>query len=111
VPKCENYFYFYTRKPLWVGGFRAKKKFKILIFRGSFGGFFFENFVLAQAECVLKKIFFQARAKILSAYVYTSGFWPRVRARALRAPVFWGPLKRQTGAARPPHRSFAAPQK
>jgi hypothetical protein len=32
----------------------------------------------------------------------TSGFWPRVRARALRAPVFLGSLKRQTGAARPP---------
>jgi hypothetical protein len=31
------------------------KKFKILIFRGSFGGFFFENFVLAQAEGAQKK--------------------------------------------------------
>jgi hypothetical protein len=35
-------------------------------------------------------------------FFLTSGFWPRVRARALRAPVFLGPLKRQTGAARPP---------
>ncbi len=63
VPKCENFdrtdfFYFYTIKPLWVGDFRAKiKKFKILIFRGSFAGFFFENFVLAQAECARKKNF------------------------------------------------------
>jgi hypothetical protein len=24
-------------------------------------------------------------------YLTTSGFWPRVRARALRAPVFLGP--------------------
>ena len=41
---------------------------------------------------------------------YTSGFWPRVRARALRATVFLGSLKPQMGAARPP-RSFAAPPK
>ncbi len=57
VPKCENFhrtdfFYFYTIKPLWVGDFRAKiKKLKIVIFRGSFWGFFFENFVLAHTEC------------------------------------------------------------
>jgi len=41
----------------------------------------------------------------------TSGFWPRVRARALRAPVFLGSLTRQTGTLRAPpaaHRSFAA---
>jgi hypothetical protein len=25
---------------------------------------------------------------ISNSYLYTSGFWPRVRARALRAPVF-----------------------
>jgi hypothetical protein len=42
----------------------------------------------------------------------TSGFWPRVRARALRAPVFLGSLARQTGRCAPPaHRSFAAPPK
>ncbi len=41
--------------------------------------------------------------------LYTSGFWARVRARALRAPVFLGSLTRQKGAARLPiHRSFAA---
>ncbi len=50
-----------------LGG--KNKKFKILVFRGSFEGFFFENFVLAQAECALK-IFFQARAKILSVNVF-----------------------------------------
>jgi hypothetical protein len=39
----------------------------------------------------------------------TSGFWPRVRAGALRAPVFLGSLPRQTGRCAPPaHRSFAA---
>jgi hypothetical protein len=32
----------------------------------------------------------------------TSGFWPRVRARALRAPVFLSSLPRKQGAARPP---------
>jgi hypothetical protein len=73
---CENFhrkdfFYFFTIKPLWVGDYRAKiKKIKILIFRGSFGGFFSENFVLAQAEPAQKKFFFQARAKILSVSVY-----------------------------------------
>jgi hypothetical protein len=46
------------------------KKFKILIFRGSFWGFFFENLVLAHTEPALKKIFYQARAKNLSVYVY-----------------------------------------
>ncbi len=76
MPKCENFyrtdfFYFYTIKPLWVGDFRAKiKNSKILLIRGSFGGFIFENFVLAQAECALKNLFWQARAKFLSVYVY-----------------------------------------
>jgi hypothetical protein len=43
----------------------------------------------------------------------TSGFWPRVRARALRSPVFLGLLTCQTGSCAPPttHRSFAAPPK
>jgi hypothetical protein len=45
----------------------------------------------------------------LNNYSFTSGFWPRVRARALRAPVFLGALPRQTGRCAPPdHRSFAA---
>jgi hypothetical protein len=40
----------------------------------------------------------------------TSGFWPRVRARELRAQVFLGSLPRQSGRCAPPpaHRSFAA---
>jgi hypothetical protein len=40
----------------------------------------------------------------------TSGFWPRMRARALRAPVFLSSLPPQTGRCAPPpaHRSFAA---
>jgi hypothetical protein len=37
--------------------------------------------------------------------VYTSGFWPRVRARALRAPVFLGALPRPTGRCAPPRQS------
>ncbi len=42
-------------------------------------------------------------------YLITSGFWPRVRARALRAPVFLGSLTRKKGRCAPPgHRSFAA---
>ena len=34
----------------------------------------------------------------------TSGFWPRVRARALRAPVFLRSLQPQTGRCAPPPR-------
>jgi hypothetical protein len=36
---------------------------------------------------------------------YTSGFWPRVRARALRAPVFLGSLLRSRGRSAPPRPS------
>ncbi len=35
----------------------------------------------------------------------TSGFWPRVRARALRAPVFSGSLPHQPGRCAPPRLS------
>ncbi len=39
----------------------------------------------------------------------TSGFWPRVRARALRAPILLSSLPGPTGRCAPPaHRSFAA---
>jgi hypothetical protein len=38
---------------------------------------------------------------VLRKLLNTSGFWPRVRARALHAPVFWNSLPRKTGAARP----------
>jgi hypothetical protein len=43
-------------------------------------------------------------------YNNTSGFWPRMRVRGLRAPVFLGSLPRPTGRCAPPsaHRSFAA---
>jgi hypothetical protein len=34
----------------------------------------------------------------------TSGFWPRVRARALRTPVFFSSLPCQTGRCAPPPR-------
>jgi hypothetical protein len=45
-----------------------------------------------------------------SSYSITSGFWPRVRAHALRAPVFLGLITCQTGrcATPPPQRSLAA---
>jgi hypothetical protein len=38
----------------------------------------------------------------IGSYFKTSGFWPRVRARALRAPVFLSLLLPQTGALRAP---------
>ncbi len=38
-------------------------------------------------------------------YRKTSGFWPRVRARALRAPVFLGSLLRPTGRCAHPRPS------
>ncbi len=42
-------------------------------------------------------------------FLHTSGFWPRVRARALRAPAFLGSVTWQTGRCTPPYRSFGAP--
>jgi hypothetical protein len=38
-------------------------------------------------------------------YCITSGFWPRVRARTLPAPVFLGSLLHPTGHCAPPHPS------
>jgi hypothetical protein len=47
---------------------------------------------------------------VLCTLYTTSGFWPRVRARALHAPVFFSSLPHITGRCAPPpaHRSFAA---
>ncbi len=46
---------------------------------------------------------------LLHKYSYTSGFWPRVRARALRAPAKLGLLTCQTGRCAPlANGSFAA---
>ncbi len=65
----------------------------------------------------MRILYFQSSIKALWHFVQLYidllvGFWPRVRACALRAPVFLGSLPRPTGAARPPaHRSFAAPPK
>jgi hypothetical protein len=42
---------------------------------------------------------------VLYLYLNTSGFWPRVRARALRAPVFLDSLPRPTGRSAPPRPS------
>jgi hypothetical protein len=44
-------------------------------------------------------------------YVKTSGFWSRVRARALRAPVFLGSLTRRKGRCAPPIAASLLPQK
>ncbi len=38
-------------------------------------------------------------------HIMTSGFWPRVRARALRAPVFLSSLTHKTGRCAPPRPS------
>jgi hypothetical protein len=43
-------------------------------------------------------------------YTCTSGFWPRIRARALRAPVFLGSLHGKRGAARPPSQLRCSPK-
>ncbi len=42
---------------------------------------------------------------IVADYSNTSGFWPRVRARALRAPVFLGSFNMPKGALRAPRPS------
>jgi len=49
--------------------------------------------------------------KMAKSLFKTSVFWPRVRARALRAHVFLGSITRQKGRCAPTapvHRSFAA---
>ncbi len=69
VWECSSHgFFLFLHHKASLG---KNKKFKILIFRGSFGGFFFENFVLAHTECALKKKFFQARAKIFLQLFFT----------------------------------------
>ncbi len=42
------------------------------------------------------------RVVLPDSYITTSGFWPRVRARALRAPVFLRSLPRKKGRCAPP---------
>ncbi len=42
------------------------------------------------------------RQRTLGKYMIDSGFWPRVRARALRAPVFLRLMLPQTGRCAPP---------
>ncbi len=69
MPKCVNFhrtdfFLFFHHKAsmgrrLWG----KNEKLKILIFRGSFGSFFFENFVLAQAESALKISFLKDKIR------------------------------------------------
>jgi hypothetical protein len=49
------------------------------------------------------------RDEIPSKIFHTSGFWPRVRACALRAPVFFGLINTQKGALRAPPPPIAAP--
>jgi hypothetical protein len=42
------------------------------------------------------------QSNINTPVLNTSGFWPRMRARALRAPVFLGSFTHQTGRCAPP---------
>jgi hypothetical protein len=49
----------------------------------------------------VKPIFLIEQEQSIHAYILTSGFWPRVRARALRAPVFLG-IAMPIGALRAP---------
>jgi hypothetical protein len=54
------------------------KKFKILIFRGSFWGFFFENLVLAHTEFALFMFTFELICMLIEGYlkIFTlSGFF------------------------------------
>jgi hypothetical protein len=60
--------------------------------------------------CSHKIVGFKLSNNTGASYKNTSGFWPRVRARALRAPVFLSSLAPETGRCAPPPRlrSFAA---
>ncbi len=44
-----------------------------------------------------------------NVFYTTSGFWPRVRARALRVTVFLGSVTWRTGRCAPPYHSSAPP--
>ncbi len=56
--------------------------------------FFMTKYI--QSNCCSKVLFvFRRESSVMprhqvTRYSMTSGFWPRVRARSLRAPVFWG---------------------
>ncbi len=72
--------------------------------------FFFEESLKEEYRKLQKGIFSSLNGFHLTLLFITSWFWPRVRARALRAPVFLSSLPRQTGRCAPPlpaHRSFA----
>ncbi len=56
-----------------------------------------------QITCILMCKEIQSGA-VAKSYMTTSGFWPRMRARALRAPVFLSSLPPQTGRCAPPPR-------
>jgi hypothetical protein len=43
------------------------------------------------------------RQRTLGKYMINSGFWPRLRARALHAPVFLSSLTCKAGRCAPPH--------
>ncbi len=75
---------------------------------------FLSSFFVSFISCSCLPVFPEPHCIVSSttgSLFVTSGFWPRVRARALHAPVFWGLLPRKTGRCAPPphvHRSFAA---
>jgi hypothetical protein len=101
----DNYHLFCRHLPVLVVFYTSKP--------ASWGTSFRESFGSAAELTSLKKRktnfvhYFCQTASV--NYSITSGFWPRVRARALRAPVFLGALPRQTGRCAPPTlRSFAA---
>ncbi len=54
------------------------------------------------ARWISVKLIVLFRQNCLRNYKKTSGFWPRVRARALRAPVFLSSLAPETGRCAPP---------
>jgi hypothetical protein len=54
--------------------------------------------------CMYSRFAFNCSLLYTHKYLVTSRFWPRVRARALRAPVFLGSLPRPTGRCAPPPR-------
>ncbi len=76
------------------------------VFWSSLSSLYYSNTVIAAERWLA------VPCRVLIFYL-TSGFWPRMRARALRAPVFLGSLPCPTGRFTPPpaYLSFAAPPK
>jgi hypothetical protein len=81
------------------GGWKNEKRVYKRKYENKFFGFFALIFL-----SFLEVLLYSVGNGTCFNIVVTSGFWPRVRARALRAPVIFRSLPHQTGRCAPPPR-------